>query len=242
MKWLIFTGACVAVLVTLGILAVDERNVIWEGRTPLCPYCRSELPNQAIVCKECGRSIDWVSHSETCRWCLSRKDVEHMTNLFDRLKVAKGPLPGELREFPQAYFRTMEAGACAYCGGLGKVMVDGKEVTCPVCRGARRCIACGGDRRVELGDPVAARHLRERHAARELAERRAELTGLPLKLTLLVDQDVDALRGYVEAETLTGEQGRNLLEMARARVKRAFRALHAEVARKEKEAVAAPGG
>lgn len=241
MKWLVFTGLCVAVLITLGLLAVDERDVVWEGRQAFCPYCRAEMPRLAVVCPKCRRSVDWTTNQEPCRWCLNRADVKHMNELFDDLQLESDPLPGALGAFTIAYFRSMDEGACTYCGGLGDVIENGVDVVCPVCRGGKLCIACGGDGSVTIGDEGAHTRVLERRSARELAEARAEVTGLPLKRALLTDQDVEALMGYAEAETLTDERGRNLLVRARARVKRAFQALVDERARRGTKVAPASG-
>ena len=81
MKWLLFTSASVVALIALGILAVDERDVIWESRQPLCGYCRAALAPHAVVCRECDRSLDWRSSKEECGWCLDRTDVDHLLGL-----------------------------------------------------------------------------------------------------------------------------------------------------------------
>ena len=147
---------------------------------------------------------------------------------FDDLQFESDPLPGPLGAFTIAYFRSMDEGTCTYCGGLGEVIENGADVACPVCRGEKLCIACAGDGSVTIGDEGAHRRELERRHERDLAEARAEVTGLPLKRALLTDQDVEALMGHVEAETLKDERGRNLLARARTRVKRAFEALDAE--------------
>jgi len=234
MKWVLFTSGCVAALVALGFLAVDERDVVWEGRTPLCGYCRAELAEQAVVCRECNRSVDWRPGSEECHWCLERKDADHLTRLYREL-VKSGPLPETLVPY-EAYLEAIDVGSCTYCGGVGNVVEGGKEVVCPVCRGKERdrCIACGGTRSVVIGDSGAHRRWLERQDAHVRAKERGSVTDLPLNDGVLVDEDVDALRGYVEAEKLTDEHGRNLLEMARARLQGVFRALHEERAKREK--------
>ncbi|MGH7162630.1 MAG: hypothetical protein ACREID_04030, partial [Planctomycetota bacterium] len=162
MKWLAFTGACVAGLVALGILAVDERDVVWEGRAAFCPYCRAPLELYAVSCKECARTLDWASNVEECRWCLHPDDAEALKEWFDSLGLKRDPLPGALAEFPIAYFEAIEAGACSHCGGLGRVLASGREAACPVCRERKRCIACGGDRTVVVGDAAAHRRALER--------------------------------------------------------------------------------
>jgi ribosomal protein L40E len=234
MKWLLFTSASVVVLIALGLLAVDERDVVWEGRKALCGYCRAELPYHAVVCRECDRSLDWRTNKEECGWCLDRKDVDHLRDVYREL-VASGPLPTSLEAYGP-YFDAIEVGQCTYCGGIGKVMNGGEEVVCPVCRGDKRCIACGGSRSVVIGDEGAHRRALEREDARSRARERATVADLPVNVEMLVDGDVAALRGYAEAEGLRDSAGRKLLEeMAHGRLKAAFRALHEEHDRRAKE-------
>jgi len=229
MRWYVFTAAVVVVLIALGIAAVDERDVIWEGRTPICPHCRTPVAQLAIFCTACDRNFDWVPSTEECRWCLDREDARHLRMLFEALGEDKEPLPGELASYPTAYFRAMEAGACTYCAGLGVVLENGVKLPCPVCRGGRECIGCGGDRVVQLGDPAAHRAEVARLEVWQRAERRAAVTRQQIDRTLVVVEDVRALTGAQEAERLTDEQGRNLLERARARVTEAFRALQTQL-------------
>lgn len=236
MKWVLFTSGCVVALVALGFLAVDERDVIWEGRTPLCGYCRAELAHHAVVCRECNRSLDWRPTTEECRWCLERKDVDHLLRLYREIAKA-GPLPPALLAC-EPYFDAIDVGACTYCGGIGKVMENGEETACPVCRDDKRCVACGGTRSVVIGDDGAHRRARERQDAHLRATVRGGVTDLPLNDEVLADEDVAALRGYVEAEDLTDAHGRRVLELARERMKAAFRTLHEEHTKRAK----APGG
>jgi len=228
MKWFLFTAACIVALIALGVLAVDQRDVIWEGRTPQCGYCRAELERFAVVCPDCRRSQDWYPHKETCRWCLDKADAERMEDILDELGVKEEPLPGALAEFPIGYFKAMDEGACTFCGGLGAVMEDGREVTCPVCFGDKHCIACGGDRVVVLGEEWAHKRALARAEARRRAERRSEITQLPVDYAVLLRRDVEAVRGHEQAEALSDARGRRLLDRARERVRRAFAALREE--------------
>jgi hypothetical protein len=227
MKWLAFTAACVAALIALGILAVDERDVVWEGRQAVCPYCRAELPDYAVACKECRRTFDWSPGREPCTWCLGAEDVRLLREEFEQLELDKEtePLPGALAEFPIAYFRAFGAGKCSFCGGIGKVTRDEEELDCPVCFGDGNCIACAGSRTVLIGDEGAHRRQLERKRVWEEARRRSEMTHLEVLRERLFEEDVAALRGYVEAETLVDADGANLLEKARGRVLAAFAAL-----------------
>lgn len=234
MKWLLFTSASVLALIALGILAVDERDVVWEGRKPLCGYCRAELGPHAVVCRECDRSLDWRSNKEECRWCLDRNDVDHLLALYKEL--AEGaPLPESVLAYGP-YFDSIDVGSCTYCGGVGKVVDAGNNVACPVCRGLERCIACGGSRSVVIGDEGAHRRALEREDVRRRAQTRAAVADLPLKDEMLLDEDVAALRGNVEAEELRDSAGNKLLdEMALERLKGAFRALHEEHDKRKKQ-------
>lgn len=236
MKWFLFTSGCVIALVTLGVLAVDERDVVWEGRQPLCPYCRAEVRLGSVACPDCDRSFDWRSHREECRWCLSQEDVEHLQKVYRELKDAEGPLPDDVAEFGP-YFEAIDAGNCTFCAGIGKVIEGGKEIDCPVCRAKNggRCIACGGSRSVVVGDDGAHRRLAERTDARQRAMERATVADLHLNAEMLVDEDVAALKGYVEVEQLCDAAGRDLLDLAHERVKAAFRVLHEERARRVKQ-------
>jgi len=233
MKWILFTSGCVVALVALGILAVDERDVVWEGRHAFCPYCRAEVKQGSVACAACDRSFDWRANKEECGWCLGKKDVGHLLDLYHEL-TRNGPLPDSLASLVP-YLEAIDVGNCTYCGGIGKVMDGDKEVDCPVCRGDGRCIACGGSRTVVIGDQGAHRRALEREDARKRALERAAVVDLPLNFEMLIDEDVGALRGYVEAEGLADAGGRNLLEMSNERLKAVFRALHEEDAKRSKE-------
>ncbi|MHC4224375.1 MAG: DnaJ-like cysteine-rich domain-containing protein [Planctomycetota bacterium] len=235
MKWLAFTAAAIAVLIGLGVLAVDERDVLWEGRDAFCPYCRSAVVAYAMACKECGRTFDWASHREDCRWCLAYADVEILKDRFERLELEADPLPGELASFPRAYFLNIDQGSCTYCGGLGEVRNGSQETTCPVCRGRSTCIACNGDRVVIVGSERAHWAALERERAWAEAEDRSMLTGLPMLEEEMLGADVDALRGWREVESLEDSDGKSLLARARSRVEQAFLALTNEIARKAAE-------
>lgn len=246
MKWYVFTAACVAALVAVGILAVDERDVEWEQAAdghwaPLCGYCRGELKRLAVVCPSCDRSLDWIVHRAPCTWCLDNHDADHLHDLLLKLGAEVEPLPGALAAFPKAYFLAMDAGSCTYCGGTGAVTeAAGRTGNCPVCQGRERCIACAGDRVVVIGDQVAYQRLTERVRARRLAERRAKLTDRPLVASMVLREDVEALRGYHELEqyALT----RELLERARTKLERAFKALHEETQRQKRPAPSTTSG
>ncbi len=154
--------------------------------------------------------------------------MDYLKDLFTETGADSDPLPGKLSGFPVVYFRSIDEGVCTTCAGVGKTMEAGAEVVCPVCRGYRKCVACGGDRIVEIGTETAHARLVQRRRIREEAERRSEITGLPLKRSLLVTQDVEALRGFSELEEIKDEHGRSLLARAIVRSRAAFRALQDE--------------
>jgi hypothetical protein len=133
----------------------------------------------------------------------------------------------------------MEEGRCTYCAGLGEVENGPGEAPCPVCRGDGACVACGGDRVVIVGDPGARDRLLDRQETRNRAVDRAELTRQQVRESLLVDEDVEALRGYAEVEELSDEQDDDLLERARTRVERAFAAVKKAVESRAGAAAAA---
>jgi hypothetical protein len=207
-KWLIFTGVCVASLIALGIQAVDERDVVWEARDVSCPYCRSELPYYAMACKQCQRTLDWTATQEDCAWCLDRETVALLTESYERVRTHAGSHPGELAAWTPAFYREMDAGDCGFCAGIGQIGSAEEKKACPICRGGRDCISCDGSRSVIVGDVRADRRLLRHRSIREQAERRAELTGIPADNDALLNDEVFALQGYVEVETLSGPNGR----------------------------------
>lgn len=225
MKWLAFTLAVVASLVGLGVWSVVPPSNVWEARTPYCSRCRAEVHSYSRQCAACDRSLRWTTTEEECRWCLSREDVEFMRDSYRDLELGNSPHVGLLKKFPEGYFLLMEAGKCANCAGIGKVREGDADVTCSVCRGSKACVACDGDREVVVGDEWAHRTELDRAVAHRRAERRSKLTGLPVRRSRLLDEDVEALTGYVEAEQLKDSRGAPLLRRGIARAALAFEAL-----------------
>ncbi len=225
MKWLAFTFAVVAALVGLGVWSVVPPSNVWEARTPFCSRCRAEVHYYSHQCAACDRSLRWATAEEECGWCLSKEDVEFMRDSYRDLELGETPHIGLLKQFPEAYFLVMEPGACANCAGLGKVREGDADITCSVCRGSKACVGCDGDREVIVGDEGAHRIQLARALARRRAEHRSKLTGLPVRRSSLVDEDVDALTGYVEAEEIKDSRGSPLLRRGIARAALAFQAL-----------------
>jgi len=225
MKWLAFTSVVVAALIALGVWSVVPPEVVWEGRVPHCPKCRTEINAFAGLCAQCDRPLSWSTHDEECRWCLSKEDVEYLKDAYRELGVKDGQHHGLLEQFPEAYFLVMEPGACSYCAGLGKVKQAEAEVTCPICRGQKMCVGCEGDREMVVGEEDAHRALLERQSEWARAKARSNLTHLPVRQSRLVDQDVEALTGYEQAEEIIDERGSPLLKRAQTRAALAFQAV-----------------
>ena len=215
MKWLVFTAACVVALVTLGVLAVDERNVYWEGREPHCPYCRVDVAFYAITCRECRKNFDWAPRTEPCRWCLDRDEVNLLRERYKTLDKPGDSAEADLPPYA-AFVLSIEAGDCTFCGGLRK---EGWQ--CPVCFGGKRCIGCKGDRETVVGHPAAERARQARLQERERLQRRESATGIATRLGDLLAGDVRALAGYAEAEELRDAGNRRLLQLGMDRVRRA---------------------
>ncbi|MCZ6573504.1 MAG: hypothetical protein O7C98_10105 [Planctomycetota bacterium] len=221
MKWLVFTAACVVALVALGVLAVDERNVVWEGRVPHCPYCRVDVAFYAVTCKDCGKNFDWEPRTEPCRWCLERDEARVLRQRYRTLAKPDNPASASTPPYA-AFVLSIEEGDCTFCGGLGAVVERGEEGReCPVCFGGKRCIGCKGDRDTVVGHPAAERALQARLQERERARRRESATGIATRLEDLLAADVRALAGYAEAEDLRDAGNRRLLQLGMDRVRRA---------------------
>ena len=221
MKWLVFTAACVVALVALGVLAVDERNVFWEGREPHCPYCRADVAFYAITCKECRKNFDWEPRTEPCRWCLERDEARVLRQRYETL-AKPGDLPASRPPAYAAFVMSIGAGDCTFCGGLGKIVEHGAEgQECPVCFNGKRCIGCKGNRETLVGHPAAQRARQARLAERERLRRRESATGIAPRLDELLAGDVSALAGYAEAEELRDAGNRRLLQLGMDRVRHA---------------------
>jgi len=227
MKWIFFTGACVVSLITLGILAVDERDVVWEDRTPLCPHCRAELAYYSLACRQCSHTLDWTPTQEPCVWCVDRETARVMRDAYATVRIAGEAHPERLAAWSPAYFREMEAGACAYCGGQGSIGADAERKACPVCRGRKDCIGCDGSRAVIIGDERAHRRMTRRRRAWAEALRRAELTGRQMNERALRNDDALAVAGHIEAETLAAPDGRVYLSIGLERTREALDAVQA---------------
>lgn len=171
MAWLAVIGTIVLALVGLSFVALDKDNVVWRDGKAICPHCRTAVPFYAKRCPTCREEFDWVTptddeDSPVCASCLSpgeddllraRKkelgDVETAKKVADHLAISEAAAA--------EYLKAAGRGQCAWCGGSGKDLsaLESRDAVCPVCFGAKRCVFCGGDRRVKIGSEAAGRDI-----------------------------------------------------------------------------------
>lgn len=174
LAWLAVIGAVVLALVGLSFVALDKDNVVWRDGKALCPHCRTAVPSYGHRCPTCREEFDWVlatdEDSPTCRSCLSPGEDDLMRErkkaLGDPDAVARLAQKLSITEAAATeWLKTAGRGQCAWCGGSGRDLAkfDAPEAVCPVCFGARRCVFCGGDRRVKVGSEAAGRDLSRYH-------------------------------------------------------------------------------
>lgn len=166
-RWWILTVAVVGVLLLISALALDRPNVVWEEGVPHCPHCRSEVPFYSSLCPTCTERYDWTvapdEGSPLSRWSLSALEARFLRERTDALgqEEAVRRVAGLLRiarEAAKEYLEQVDRGRCGWCGGTGRDLASSKkEDVCPVCFGRGLCIACGGNRRVRVGDENAHR-------------------------------------------------------------------------------------
>jgi hypothetical protein len=65
-------------------------------------------------------------------------------------------------EAAKAYLGSVGRGSCGWCGGtyLDPARADDADDECPACLGQGKCVGCGGDRKISIGDQRAAKALR----------------------------------------------------------------------------------
>lgn len=168
-RWWLLTLAVVAVLVGISFLALDRPDVVWSGGEPYCPHCRSGVEAYATRCAQCDQPFDWSAtpdaDSPLSTWSLTALEAEVLRDRVQALGEEEAQRRAALAlsitpEAAERYLATVGRGRCGWCGGTGEDLGDGDgpgEGPCPVCFGRKWCIACGGDRRIRLGDPAAGR-------------------------------------------------------------------------------------
>lgn len=174
MAWLAVIGAIVLALVGLSFVALDKDNVVWRDGQALCPHCRSGVPSYAHRCATCREEFDWVlpadEDSPVCRACMSAGEDDFLRERKKTLGDAETvKRVGQKLFVPEAasteFLRTVGRGQCAWCGGSGRDLskFEVADSVCPVCFGAKKCVFCGGDRRVKVGAEAAGRDLSRYH-------------------------------------------------------------------------------
>lgn len=248
-RWWIATLVIVGALVLISALALDKPNTVWAVEKPYCPFCRHEVQPYSSRCADCNGEFDWVvcpeEQSPICADSLSVLQAEWVAGRIEALgperaieRVARAT--GLSADKAEAYLHSVGRGDCGWCGGTKVDLASDKPLEdaepCPACLGTGRCTGCGGDRRVRLGDPAAARALgayraeladlvqmqvpmapeRARAEARRLAQRFLEShAGTREAHGIFFWQTVDA----------AGQSGKTVAEACRARLERVARHL-----------------
>jgi hypothetical protein len=165
-RWWVLTVLVVLVLLLLSALALDRPNVVWSRGVPYCPQCRSEVPLQSTRCPTCREQYDWTvapdEESPLSPWSLSPLEAEVLRQRVTALgaEEAARRVSEVLDIAPAAatsYLAQVGRGRCGWCGGTGLDLARDAEhgTPCPACLGKGQCVACGGDRRIRVGDDRA---------------------------------------------------------------------------------------
>lgn len=167
-RWWIATLVIVGLLLAISALALDRPNVVWDGHEPHCPKCRKAVEMHSSRCAACATEFDWVASSDE-QSPLSAASLSALEAEWLRERVtALGPeeaarLVAESTGLgPEAALEYISVGQgnCGWCGGTRKDLSseDLKQAdACAMCLGTGKSIACGGDRRVTLGNWAAER-------------------------------------------------------------------------------------
>ena len=170
-RWWLVTILIVGTLLLISSLALDRPNVVWEFSKPHCPHCRHEVAAYSHRCADCNSEFDWTATSGTqspistdslsmleAEWVHGRVKELGLEPAALRVAKALGISAAAATEFLQNVGR----GDCGLCGGSKKdLSAEDLETAdvCPCCFGSGDSVACGGDRRVRVGDPIAHRAL-----------------------------------------------------------------------------------
>lgn len=201
-RWLILTLVIVGVLLSISALALDRPNVVWMDGQPHCPSCMNGVEAYATRCPHCTERFDWLptrdEEGALSPYSLSPFEAELLRERIQTLgaEVAARRTSEALAlslEDATAYLESVGRGRCGWCGGTGREL--GAEPAQPCSCGGPdgSCIACGGDRRIELGNRSAHNaYLRYRESLQDLGP------GLPeeLRLAELQRRNAEFLRDH----------------------------------------------
>lgn len=168
-RWWIVTLLIIGTLLLVSALALDRPNVVWQGHLPHCPHCRHEVSEFSSRCADCRGEFDWViagdEQSPISIDSLSVLESEWVHDRVEELGLEEAArrvaeYTGLSEEAASEYVQSVGRGDCGWCGGtkrdLSIAEPEAPDV-CPCCFGSGNSVACGGDRRVRLGDPTARR-------------------------------------------------------------------------------------
>lgn len=203
-RWWIVALLLLGLLFGLSALALDKPDVVWAAGVPQCPHCRNDVRPFSGRCSVCREEFDWAVapdlDSPISPWSLSPLEEELLRARVKALgeAVAVARVAERLQLPPEAaaeYLRQVGTGRCGWCGGAGTDLAQrppAPAALCPCCFGGRQSVACGGDRRIRVGDEGAARDLvRYRQAvvaigdALPLEAQRTEVSRLGQQFVLL---------------------------------------------------------
>jgi len=218
-RWLLFGLLLAGTLFLLTYWAMDQRNVVWEDGKAACPHCRTAAPSYSERCTTCNQPYDWVPTEVMCDLCFTKTDVARIRATAARVEKEAGENPDPETARYLRWAREISAGACVYCGGTGKDLMQPEGTDprpCPVCLGKDDCVQCSGDGFVWVGDQQAHRDLIAHFAQRRELE--GQLDSAPLdKLVDAVRSAINDLRGHDEIRKVVRADGETVVGLARKR-------------------------
>ncbi len=168
-RWWILTLLIIGVLLLISALALDRPNVVWQAHEPHCPHCRHEVKEFSNRCGVCRGEFDWAIAGEEqspisddsltvleAEWVHARVEELGLEVAARRVSEATGLTEKAASD----YIQNVTRGDCGWCGGTTRDLdtkEEDAEEPCPCCFGTGNSVACGGDRRVRLGDSTARR-------------------------------------------------------------------------------------
>jgi len=182
-KWVFIAGGVALFIFVLTLIALYQRDVVWNGSQPHCPHCRALVAPYASVCATCRNRFDWVADERPCPVGLSETEVSFLHSISEadaRAKVAAagGTVAGLDADAVVGWLRKIDANECVFCAGTGDALgleagsplaklSNELDDDCPVCVGEDDCVGCDGDGESEYGDEDAHRLLEEYVERRE---------------------------------------------------------------------------